>query len=116
MQQADGRILLFHLSGPMSFSSAKAMVRRHAAVTDYDIMLLDLTDTQSIDYTSARAMEDIIVDSMHAGRKVFLVGARPDVRLILERQKVTRHLDRDCIFANRLDALREAARHLQGNH
>ncbi len=116
MHKADGRILLFHLSGPMSFSSAKAMVRRHAAVTNYDIMLLDLTDTLSIDYTSARAMEDIIVDSIHAGHKVFLVGARPDVRLLLERQEVTRHLDKDCIFANRLDALREAARRMQDNH
>ncbi len=113
MNRAGGRILLFHLSGPMSFSSAKAMVRRHAEVTDYDVMLLDLTDTLSIDYTSARAMEDIIVDSINAGRRVFLVGARPDVQELLERQEVTRHLDSNCIFAKRLDALRAAEKHLQ---
>jgi len=113
MNQADGRILLFHLSGPMSFSSAKAMVRCHAEVTDYDIMLLDLTDTPSIDYTSARAMEDIIVDSIKAGRAVFMVGAQDDVRKLLEAQKVTRHLDQQCIFVKRLDALREAVKHLQ---
>jgi len=106
MRRAEGRILLFHLSGPMSFSSAKAMVRRHAMVTDYDVMLLDLTDTLSIDYTSARAMEDIIVDSLSAGRSVLLVGARPEVRTILDRQAVTRHLGNGCIFDRRLDALR----------
>lgn len=46
MQQANGQIMLFHLSGPMSFSSAKALVRSHAAVVDYQVMMLDLTMLQ----------------------------------------------------------------------
>ncbi|MGB5259475.1 MAG: hypothetical protein WBO34_03010 [Gammaproteobacteria bacterium] len=32
LEEADGKIMLFHLSGPIRFSSAKAMVRRHAVL------------------------------------------------------------------------------------
>ena len=116
MHQANGQILLFHLSGPMSFSSAKAMVRLHADVNDHDVMLLDLSDTSAIDYTSSRAIDDIIVDSTHAGRSVLLVGAQADVLTMLERQRVIRHFDESCIYKNRIDALRAAMQHLDSNN
>ncbi len=116
MHQANGHILLFHLSGPMSFSSAKAMVRLHADINDYDVMLLDLSDTSAIDYTSSRAIDDIIVDCTHAGRSVLLVGAQADVHAMLERQRVIRHFDESCIYKNRIDALRDAMKHLDSNH
>jgi SulP family sulfate permease len=115
MHQAGGRILLFHLSGPMSFSSAKAMVRLHAEVSDYDIMLLDLSDTLSIDYTTSRAIDDIIVDSIDADRQVFLVGTRKEVRDMLERQGVTRHFNEKYIYDKRIDALHDAIKQLQNN-
>ncbi|TCK17901.1 SulP family sulfate permease [Thiogranum longum] len=116
MKQADGRILLFHLSGPMSFSSAKAMVRLHAEVSNYDVMLLDLSDTTSVDYTTSRAIDDIIMDSLDAGRPVFLVGVRKEVLNLLERQGVTRHFDEKYICRNRIDALRDALKHVQTHH
>ncbi len=116
MHRANGHILLFHLSGPMSFSSAKAMVRLHADVNDHDVMLLDLSDTSAIDYTSSRAIDDIIVDSTHAGRSVLLVGAQADVLTMLERQRVIRHFDESCIYKNRIDALRAAMKHLDSNN
>ncbi len=112
LKQADGRILLFRLSGPMSFSSAKAMVRLHAEVTDYRVMVLDLTDLVSIDYTVARAIEDIILDARHADRPVYVAGARPDVMNMLERQKITRHLPRNHFLPTRTQALRQAATQL----
>ena len=116
MRQADGRILLFHLSGPMSFSSAKAMARLHAEVSDYRIMLLDLSDTTSVDYTTSRAIDDIIMDTLNAGRLVFLVGARKEVHNLLERQGITRHFDEKYIYNNRIDALRDAMKYLQTQH
>jgi SulP family sulfate permease len=84
LDQANGKILLFHLSGPMSFSSAKAMVRRHAGTAGYQAMLLDLTSVPSIDFTTARAIEDIVVDTKSAGRHIFLVGACPAVCEVLK--------------------------------
>ena len=107
-EAAKGKIMLFHLSGPMSFSSAKAMVRRHAGTAGYKIMLLDLTSVSSLDFTSARAIEDIIVDTKSAGRDIFLVGAREAVCNILEKQKILRHFNTGHMYQSRLDALLHA--------
>jgi SulP family sulfate permease len=108
LEAANGKILLFHLSGPMSFSSAKSMVRRHAGIAGYEVMLLDLTSVPSIDFTSGRAIEDIIIDTKSAGREIFLVGARPAVCNTLEKQKILRHFDTGHLYQSRLDALLHA--------
>ncbi len=108
LEEANGKIMLFHLSGPMSFSSAKAMVRRHAGVAGYEVMLLDLTSVPSLDFTSARAIEDIIIDTKSAGREIFLVGARTTVCKILEKQKILRHFNTGHMYQSRLDALYHA--------
>ena len=113
MAAADGRIMLFHVSGPMGFSAAKAMARRHAGITDYDIMLLDLSDVPMIDFTSARAVEDIIMDTKDAGRQVFLVGAGQKVCEMLKSQKILRHLDSGQMYQQRTDALLHASQLLK---
>jgi SulP family sulfate permease len=108
LDQADGKILLFHLSGPMSFSSAKAMVRRHAGTAGYQAMLLDLTSVPSIDFTTARAIEDIVIDTKSAGRHIFLVGACPAVCEVLKKQHILRHFNTGQMYQSRLDALHHA--------
>ncbi len=107
---ADGRIMVFSLSGPMSFSSAKAMSRRHAALDGYELMILDLSEVPMIDFTTARAIEDILTDTRNAGRRVLLVGARPSVREMLEKQGVLRLVDPENRYERRIDALHDAAR------
>jgi SulP family sulfate permease len=108
LDEAGGKIMLFHLSGPMSFSSAKAMVRRHAGTAGYEAMLLDLTHVPSIDFTTARAIEDIIVDTKSAGRHIFLVGAQPAVCEMLKKQQVLQHFNTGHMYQSRLDALLHA--------
>ncbi|HHJ35219.1 MAG TPA: SulP family inorganic anion transporter, partial [Gammaproteobacteria bacterium] len=108
MQQAEAQIMLFHMSGPMSFSSAKSLVRRHASIAGYKVMLLDLSDVHSIDFTTSRAMEDIITDTISAGRHILLVGACTGVHNMLEQQGVLRYLEQDAIHQKRIDALQHA--------
>ena len=105
MQQANNQILLFHMSGPMSFSSAKAIVRRHATIMDYKIMVLDLSDVPSIDFTTSRALEDIITDTISANRHIILVGGNKEVCDMLLKQGVLEHIDNNNMFKNRIDAL-----------
>jgi len=105
MEQANGQIMLFHMSGPMSFSSAKSLVRRHASIAGYKAMLLDLSDVPSIDFTTARAMEDIITDTIAADKHILLVGTCKSVRKMLKNQGVLKLLDADNIFQKRIDAL-----------
>nr|VFJ96464.1 MAG: sulfate permease, SulP family [Candidatus Kentron sp. H]VFJ97520.1 MAG: sulfate permease, SulP family [Candidatus Kentron sp. H]VFK02826.1 MAG: sulfate permease, SulP family [Candidatus Kentron sp. H] len=114
MRAAKGRILLFHLAGPMSFSAAKGMSRRLAEFDSHDALVLDLSDVPVIDYTSARVIEDMIVDARALERQVFLVGARAAVADFLEKQRVLDQLAPDRRYAWRIDALEHARRLLEG--
>ena len=108
MEQANGQIMLFHMRGPMSFSSAKSLVKRHAMVTDYQVMLLDLSDVPNIDFTTSRALEDIIIDTISAGQHIFLVGACDEVCDMLKQQGVLEHIDAGNMYQQRVDALLHA--------
>jgi SulP family sulfate permease len=105
---AGGRLLLFHLSGPISFSAAKELVRRHATVNDYSTLVLDLTDVPTIDYTTSRAIEDIIIDALARERGVYLCGLRTKVHNVLERDRVLRHVPGANILKTRAAALEAA--------
>jgi SulP family sulfate permease len=106
---AGGRLLLFHLSGAISFSSAKELVRRASEVDDYGVLVLDLTDVSAIDYTSSRAIEDIIVDALARKRAVYLCGLRTKVHNVLARDGVLRHIAGENVRKSRADALAAAA-------
>lgn len=108
MEKANGKIMLFHMRGPMSFSSAKAMVRRHSGSIGHEIMLLDLSDVPSIDFTTSRALEDIVTDTLESGKQIFLVGACKQVCDMLTSQGVTSYFDAGTMYQSRLDALLHA--------
>ncbi|HHZ87704.1 MAG TPA: SulP family inorganic anion transporter [Chromatiaceae bacterium] len=108
LDASEGRIMMFHLSGPMSFSSAKAMVRRHASTAGYEIMILDMTEVPMIDFSATRALEDIVVDTIRSGRRLFLVGARKEVCDILMKQGITSHFKPGKMYKRRMDALLHA--------
>ena len=114
MKTAGGRILLYHLGGPMSFGAAKGMARRLAGYDEYDALVIDLTDVPQIDFTSCRAMEDIIHDAQDVGRHAFIVGAQRPVANMLERQGVLELLAEGHRYDKRLKALQHALRLIQG--
>ena len=106
--RTDGKIMIFYLCGSMSFPSAKAMVRRYSNTHGYQIMLFDMTDVSVIDYTTSRAIEDIIVVTKQSGHHMMLVGANETVYEILERQGILSHLEQNEICDKRLEALQSA--------
>jgi len=105
IDQSKGKIMLFHLSGAMSFSSAKAMLRQHASIAGYDIMILDLSDVPSIDFTTSRALDDIAIDTIASNREIILAGTNEAVYNTLSKQGVISHFDAKNIFKSRIDAL-----------
>nr|VFK50668.1 MAG: sulfate permease, SulP family [Candidatus Kentron sp. TUN]VFK54160.1 MAG: sulfate permease, SulP family [Candidatus Kentron sp. TUN]VFK56193.1 MAG: sulfate permease, SulP family [Candidatus Kentron sp. TUN] len=115
MKKAHGRILLFHLGGPMSFGSAKGMVRQFSKLDEHDALVLDLSDVPIIDYTTSRAIEDIILYTQGLGRHVFLVGACDTVTDALEKQWILDHIAKEHQCARRIDALKYALSLLKGN-
>ncbi|MCK4587886.1 MAG: SulP family inorganic anion transporter, partial [Gammaproteobacteria bacterium] len=113
MEAANGDILLYRLEGPMSFGAAKGVARRLASFDQYKALVLDLTRVPQVDFTSARALDDMIHDAQDNGRYAFLVCARPAVRSFLEHQGVIGNLAEGHCVPKRLVALQLAAEKLK---
>ena len=109
LKAAKGRILLYHLSGPLSFGAAKNMARQLSKIDGHEVMILDMSDVPTIDFTTSVSIEDMILSTQAAGRHVMLSGAQPAVRDILSRRGVFELLDKGNDFSRRLHAIRKAA-------
>ena len=73
LDKADGKVLFFYLSGPMIFSVSKAISRQHSSISDYQVMILDLSDVPMIDVTVGLALENAIKDAQDAHCEVLLL-------------------------------------------
>ncbi len=109
LDQAQGRVLLFYLSGPMIFGVSKAIARQHNAVKDCDIVVMDLSDVPHLGVTASLEIENAIQDAIEKERQVYLVGATGKVKRRLEKLGLFQILPPDHLFEERLDALRQAA-------
>ncbi len=113
MTELKDQVLLFHLSGPISFGAAKGMTRMLSGIEEYKIMLLDLSDVHMIDTTSCKAIEDIIHDQLATDREVFLIGFNDNVFEVLDSMDVLAPLDKTHVVWSRIEALRAAQFKLQ---
>ena len=71
LDQANGRVLLFSLSGPMLFGVAKAIAREHNAISACDAIVFDFNEVPHLGVTVSLAIENAIREAVEKGRKVF---------------------------------------------
>jgi len=109
LDQVGDKILLFHLSGPMSFASAKGILRRFSVASDYEVMVLDMTDVSMLDFTSSRAVEDIILSARAKNCCVYLCGTTGQVTEMLEKQQVIELVGTAYLTDTRYQALQAVA-------
>ncbi|UAJ72776.1 SulP family inorganic anion transporter [Synechocystis sp. PCC 7339] len=109
LREANGRIFMFHLSGPMSFGAAKSIARRLSIVENYDVLILDLATVPRLGITALLAIETMLKDALTKQREVFLVGAKGQVQARLQRLPVLAQLSPHHRLENRLLALQMAA-------
>ena len=114
LDRADGRVLLFHLSGPMIFGVSKAIAREHTAMKEHDALILDLTDVPHMGVTSSLAIENAVQDAVEKGRHVFIVGAAGKIRRRLEKLGVLALIPPQHLLTNRTEALRQAVTLTEG--
>jgi len=108
----NGRIILIHIDGPMSFGSANNMVRRLERVREFSTfksVVLDLSDVPFIDTSAAKAVEDMIRMTREHGQYLFFVGIQPQLVKVLKGLDVLSLIHPTHHYAKRLDALRHAA-------
>lgn len=108
LERAGGRIVLFHLEGPMSFGSAKDVTRMLSTSTAQEVLIIDLSDVPFIDSSASIALEESIQGAHADGDRVVLCGLRPKVREVLEKIGVTGLVPPEDIVDTRPDALRRA--------
>jgi sulfate permease, SulP family len=56
LNQANGRIIRFYLSGLMIFEVSKAIAREHAAMREADVFIVDLSDLPLLGVTASLAI------------------------------------------------------------
>ena len=113
LKQAMGKILLFNLSGPMSFGAAKTISQRMGIIRKYEVLILDLSDVPLLGVTASLAIENMIKDARANNRQMFLVGAKGKVKRRLQNMKLLRLLSPDHCFDERLFAIQEAIAYIK---
>ena len=108
LNQANGQVLLFYLSGPMIFGVAKAIAREHAAMGNVGAIILDLTDVPMLGVTACLAIENMVLEALEKGRLVYIVGAAGATRNRLQRFGVLDRLPLDHLVSDRRLALSKA--------
>ena len=108
LEAGGGRILLFHLSGPISFGAAKGLARRLGAADEYGVLVLDLSDVPMIDSSASFAIEDAVRQAQSRHKPVFLISAGEGVNKPLRGIGVLELIGEDNCHANRIDALEAA--------
>lgn len=108
LEEANNRILLFYLSGPMIFGVSKAIAREQSVVENYDILILDLTDVPLLGVTSSLAIENAIKDAVDKGRAVFIVGAAGKILKRLQKFGILELIPPQNLITQRVEALRQA--------
>ncbi len=114
MSEADGRVLLFQLSGPMIFGVSKAISREHKAIAECEALVLDISDVPHLGVTSSLAIENAIQDALDMGRDVFIVGASGQTKRRLEKLGVLSNIPPQNLLGDRQEALRQAIARVKG--
>lgn len=115
LDRANGRVLFFYLSGPMIFSVSKAISRQHTSISDYDVMILDLTDVPMLDVTVGLALENAIKDALDARCEVYLLCPNQRTREQLEKFHVIDLVPDNNMYQFRYEALNAAAAHVESD-
>ncbi|HFN0383328.1 TPA: SulP family inorganic anion transporter, partial [Vibrio parahaemolyticus] len=116
LDRANGRVLFFYLSGPMIFSVSKAISRQHTSISDYDVMILDLTDVPMLDVTVGLALENAIKDALDARCEVYLLCPNQRTREQLEKFHVIDLVPDNNMYQFRYEALNAAVAHVESDH
>ncbi|MEL6551927.1 MAG: SulP family inorganic anion transporter [Cyanobacteria bacterium J06621_11] len=104
----QGRVLLFRLSGPMSFGAAKTISQRMTIVNRYEVLILDLAEVPRLGVTASLAVENMVKEACDRRLMVFIVGAQGKVKERLAALRVFDGLPPENLTSSRLDALRKA--------
>jgi len=107
---AKGGVLLYRLTGPVSYAAAKGVVNKLQHHSEHHVLVLDLTAVPMIDVSTAIALEEMIVDAGNNGQQIFIAGMDAGVNEVLEQMRVTALLPDENLAPDCTSALHRALR------
>ena len=113
LNDANGKILVFSLGGPLFFGLAKAISRQRAVLSDHEVLILDFTDVPVIGVSSSLAIEQMVHDDLASAKPVYLVGMVDSVQERMGRLGVLEHIPVHHIFTDRQSCLEDASVYLK---
>ncbi|MEO0444295.1 MAG: SulP family inorganic anion transporter [Pseudomonadota bacterium] len=108
LDKAQGKVLLFYLSGPMMFGVSKAIAREHKTIRKHESLVLDLSNVPLIDTTISLAIENTIKDSVELALRVFIVKPKAQAKTTLQRSGIFELIPEARLCETRSEALQKA--------
>lgn len=112
-ERANGHIILFRLTGPMIFGSAKAISRKNIEIQSGDAVILDISEVSHLGVSSSLAIEEAILDNIKANRRVYVVGATGQPLQRLNALGALEPLPESHIVSERIVALSNAIEEME---
>ncbi|WP_267383789.1 SulP family inorganic anion transporter [Cyanobacterium sp. uoEpiScrs1] len=113
MEEANRRVMLLDLSGPMSFGAAKAITQRQAILDNYDALIIDLNGVPLLGVTATLAIEKMVDEAAKKSIEIYIVGANIKIKERLQQFDIFKRISLQNRFDNRVDALRLAVTKLK---
>lgn len=114
MKQANGRILLLDLGGPMSFGAAKAITQRQNIIDNYDAIVIDLDKVPMLGVTATLALEKMIDTAYNNSMDIYIVGGQGKLKERLQKFNILERIPQRNLVQSRVSALRRAVAKLKG--
>ncbi len=108
LDEGNGRVLLFQLSGPMIFGVAKAIAREHNAIKECAAIVFDVSEVPHLGVTASLALENAIEEAVEKNRQVYLVVSVGQTKRRLEKLNVFRFVPQENCYGDRCEALKDA--------
>jgi SulP family sulfate permease len=116
LDEGNGKVLLFQLSGPMIFGVAKAISREHNAIQECAAIIFDVSEVPHLGVTASLALENAIEEAAEKGRQVYIVGAAGQTKRRLEKLNVFRFVPPQNCYGDRTEALKDAVTKITGEN
>lgn len=106
MEACGNKLMLFRLRGPLSFGAAKGISARIGLISNYKVLILDISDVPRIGVTASLAIERMVQEAESLGRRAIVAGANQNPKERLKRFCV------DVTTDTRLEALQQAQKEI----
>lgn len=115
LNQANGEILYFYLSGTMIFGVSKALSRHLSTLGEHAVVIIDLSDVSYLDDTIALTIENLVKDAKSLNKHILMLVNKEESKHKLMRMGFENLLSDADFMQNRTQALELANQRLRAD-